>query len=484
MLVVDAINDLMARVGDILEAEAYSDFMLERIHRMKKDIVRPVVRTLKRKPAFAEKAARLETLVSAVEEYVLFFQRDPRNREARRRRVEGIRARIRQDFLGSRDREGEIENLLDDIRRWQWKTSLDESGRLVYSTGGNAAIPARQAIGSQAGAQVIEQAVRAQKPYAHSVRPRDVRGQPGGLISIAKGKRAIIIGDLHGRYDNLENILKDKDNLQSIMSGETHLVFTGDAIHPRSSLMNSPEAYEDSFCVMLLIMTLKAENPFNVHYLIGNHDNAHVGGQATGKGVIRQDQLFEHYIIEKFGESVFEWYREFVRISPAAAKISTGDGSVIAVHAGLTPRVLSRQGLVNIFVKGRTGYELQELLWSRNYARETLLKCLENVRARFIIAGHTNPAQSYAESYGFKIIAEDVFAHVHDLQVIMNAQQDTFGYLDLDMTGPLPERVTDLQTADGRSAFRVLRITQRGEAVSDSKLEEAKDGDTAHENII
>ena len=464
-----AINDLMNRVHEILAEEEYSDFMLERVYRIKEDIIDPVVRTLGEDPAHVKTIERLTSLHRAVEEYVVMFQHEPERRDARRKQIEGIRTLVRRDLLSGQDIEGEVEQLLDDIRKWQWRTTLDERGRLVFTTASGAVVPARAVIAERVGDQVIAQAVKAQQPYSDNVRPRNVRGDPGGLIVIEEGKRAIVVGDLHGRYDNLEHILKDKDNLASILLGYTHLIFTGDAIHPRSSAMNSPEAYEDSFCVMLLIMTLKAENPFNVHYLIGNHDNAHIGGRPAGRGQVRQDRLFEKFVTEKFGQNVFEGYCKFVESSPIAAKVTAPNGHVLLVHAGLTPRVLSPQGLINILVKGRQGIELQELLWSRNYDRETLQKCLENVGARFIIAGHTNPTQSRAARYGIEIMAEDVFAHVHRLQVILNAQKNVFGYLDFDMTRPLPDDVTDLAAPDGHSAFRALRPRRPAENNADSQ---------------
>jgi len=461
MKLVDAINELMSRIKDLLAQERYSDFMLERVYRIKEHIVEPVARTLEREPRYVERAERLRALYKALEEYVVCFASEPDKREERRRRIEGLRAWVRRDILRHHDKEGAVEELLDDIRKWQWSTTLDEEGRVIYTTADGAVLPARNVIATDINPEVIEQAVKAQKPYSERARPLDVRSNPGGLLTIRKGKRAIIVGDLHGRYDNLLHILKDKNNLKSLLTGEAHLIFTGDAIHPRSSVMNSSKAYEDSFCVMLLIMTLKAENPFNVHYLIGNHDNAHVGGRSTGKGAIRQDRLFERYTVDKFGPSVFEGYREFVKKSPVVASLKAMDESIVVVHAGLTPRVLGRHGLINLLVKGRRGYELQKLLWTRDFRRETLRKSLDNVGVKFIISGHTNPTSDRAERYGFTVMAEDVFAHVHNLQVILNAQRNVFGYLDFDMTGPLPERVTDLHAPDGRSAFRMLRPKKR-----------------------
>jgi len=457
MKFTQAVKELLGRIDDILAEEEYSDFMLERLYRMKEQLVDPALRGLDDRPKMANAARQLKALHSAVEKYVVFFQQEPHKRASRRKRVQAIKSRVRREILVGKDSESEIEQLLDDIRKWQWKTSLDEQGRLVYSTGSGTVVPGRSAIAKDVGMQVIEQAVKAQRPYSDKLRPRDVRGNPGGLVVIEGAKRLIVVGDLHGRYDNLENILKDKSNLRGILDGSAQLIFTGDAIHPRSSKTNSPEAYEDSFCVMLLIMTLKAENPFNVHYLVGNHDHAHVGGAPAGRGSVRQDALFEKYVVEKFGKRVYRCYKKFVMNCPVTAKLKTPNGYLLLVHAGLTPRVLSEQGLINIFVKGRQGPELQDLLWSRDYDRETLEKCLRNVGASFIIAGHTNPTQSSEERYGIKVMAEGVFAEVHGLQVVLNAQRNVFGYMDIDLTRPLPERVVDLVAPDGKPAFRMLR---------------------------
>ena len=457
MKLTTAVKDLLERVDSILEQDDYSDFMLERIFRMREDIVEPAERTLKNKPQFAKALRDIKALHAVTEEYVVWFKQEPGKRPMRRKKVGIAKRQVRRDVFEGKDTESEVEQLLDDIRKWQWRTSLDEKGRLVYSTGSGTVIPGRSAIAKEVGIQVIEQACKATRPYSDKLRPRDMRGNPGGLVVVDDAKRAIVVGDLHGRYDNLENILRDKSNLSEIMAGDTHLIFTGDAVHPRSAAINSPEAYEDSFCVMLLIMTLKAENPFNVHYLVGNHDHAHVGGARAGRGNVRQDELFEKYTIEKFGMDVFKYYQRFVLNSPITAKLKTPNGWILLVHAGLTARVLNEQGLVNIYMKGRQGLEIQELLWSRNYARPVLEKCLKHVNAKFIIAGHTNPTKSREEKYGISVMAEGVFAHVHDLQVILNAQRNVFGYLDLDLTHDLPDRVTQLTAPDGKPAFRMLR---------------------------
>jgi hypothetical protein len=146
-----------------------------------------------------------------------------------------------------------------------------------------------------------------------------------------------------------------------------------------------------------------------------------------------------------------------VENSPVAAKVKTPNGYVLLVHACLTPRAPDAQALINIFSEGRTGEALQDLLWSRNFDRAMIEKSLAGVGAKFAISGHTSPKVSRAERYGFNVLANHVVAHVHELQIILSAQGNSFGYAVIDMTHPLPDKITDMTTPDGRPAFRVFR---------------------------
>jgi len=455
---VAALNDFMARINGILRMETYSDDMLPRLHRMKEEVLQPLAAALKKRPDGEDAVRELAALYRAFGEYVVAFRAEPHRREERRKKVEGAKAAVRRRLLAEEDREAEVEMLLDEIRKWQWKTSLDAGNRLVYTAPDGKQIPTRALIAEKVGPAVIARAEQAIQPYSEKLRPRDSRGEPGGLVVIGGPGRAIIAGDLHGRYDNLECVLRDKKNLEDILAGRAHLIFTGDAVHPRSSALNDARAYEDSFCTMLLIMTLMAENPFNVHYLIGNHDHAHIGGRPAGRGDVRQDALFEKYVTRRWGAEVFEHYRRFVRRSPVAMKIDTPGGALLLVHAGLSTGVKRERDLIDINVAGPQGDALQELIWGRKYDdRELMRRWLSDMGAKLMVAGHTPPTRKRAARYGLEVIYEPTFAHVHHLQVILNAQNDVFGYLDLDMTRPLPDDVTALLAPDGKSAFRLVR---------------------------
>ena len=123
MKLADAINDLLERITEILEASEYSDHMLERVYRMKEELVAPSVRALKARPQFAASAEALAALFSAVEEYVVCYPHEPERREERRLRVEGLKSRVRRELLPKSDREAEVEHLVDEIRKWQVKTT-------------------------------------------------------------------------------------------------------------------------------------------------------------------------------------------------------------------------------------------------------------------------------------------------------------------------------------------------------------------------
>jgi len=454
--IADAVNEMIARVRSLTAQTEFNPLMLERVYRLRDDLADPLCRVLLRHEYRAAAAAVL-SYYTAVEEYVVFFLKEPEKRDERRGKVEALERRMRRQLLSKADAEGEVERLLDDIRQWQWKTTLDESGRIAFATGSGTAVPARSQILQQVGPQVIAQAVKAQRPYADEVRPRDLDGNPGGLLVLRDAKRLIVVGDLHGRYDNLEHILRDGNNLKAIIDGDAHLVFMGDAVHPRGARIHSDEAYEESFCVMLLIMTLKAENPANVHYVLGNHDNAHVGGSPLLRGKVRPDLLFEAFFNEKVSTGVVEGYREFVKACPVAVRAHATKGALLLVHATLSGMLVDEETLINIFVKGRQNELLEDLLWCRQFDANWIRRGAGRVGASLVIAGHTIPRERNARALGFEAVAPPAFGKVGRVQLMVDSQFDVAGYLDIDLTQPLPGDVTQLRAPDGRSALRMIR---------------------------
>jgi len=446
-----AFADWLGRIEELLDATDEPAGLRRRVAGMRRELVRPILAFLggRRSPGAHDVIA----LFDAVRDYAQTASSEPQRRLERRKRIEDLAAVVRRCFCGE-VAQGNSSTVLTP----GWSADLDRRGRLIYANGRGHRVQAQKVASRRGGARLLPPPPVGIAPYSDAVRPRDKRGEPGGLVIIEDATRAIVVGDLHGRWDNLKSILEDKDNLDAVRAKRAHLVFTGDAIHPAHSALNDPASYENSFRTMFLIMTLKAQVPSNVHYLIGNHDHAHVGGLPIARGDVRQDVLFERFAVQRFGHEVFERYREFVRSAPVALKLRAPNGWLVLIHAGLTPRVATDERLIDIHVNGPQTPALWDVLWSRKYDdKEMLDRCLDGLGAKLMVTGHTPPTRRRLERYRLEPVFEPVFAHVHHRQVIVNAQANVFGYLDLDLTVPLPDDATDLRAPDGMSAFRLLR---------------------------
>ena len=414
----------------------------------------PVLRILSGDPQYETAARHAKNLRDSLEGLLV----GPRGTEGERKKLLGtihkagiglqneLRPRKDDDFSG------EVK-----MRDLAWRTYMDDEGHIIFDGGGGLIVPIRGEVQQFAKPGIIAQAIRQQPTYSEDMRPNNMHNDPGALLTISKAKRVLVFGDLHGRYDNLEFALADKDNWQALKEGAAHVVFLGDAIHPRSSETDQDAANADSFRVMFLIMSLRAESPGNVHYLLGNHENAHVGGFGAGKGEADVQEGFSNFVRRDVNPVVLDAYERFLLSSPLMAKVTAAKGCLLLLHASPSPLVISEQGLINLTVKGRKAKALTDIVWQRNYDENVLRTCLSNVGADLAICGHTRPTMKSQKKYGYTCMLDPVFGDVHGLMLIVNSQNNTFGYLDIDLTKPLPAKVDELKAPDGSYAFRALR---------------------------
>ena len=100
---------------------------------------------------------------------------------------------------------------------------------------------------------------------------------------------------------------------------------------------------------------------------------------------------------------------------------------------------------------------MKEVLWGRNFEKDVLQTCLKNVGASFLVSGHTTASADKARRYGFEVIAEPAFGHVHHLQLLISSHLNSFGYLHADLTQPLPDCVDDIRGPGGKPCLRMLQ---------------------------
>jgi hypothetical protein len=238
--------------------------------------------------------------------------------------------------------------------------------------------------------------------------------QKGAVVDFTladhQGKEIWVVGDLHGRCDNLERIIKHGENLEKIRSGTAVLLFLGDAVHGEMKRHTTDEGVlerlvtmDDSIATIMSIMRLKAAFPQNVFYCLGNHDYL---SKKFRKGGIMQGWVFREALMKQYGKDMVAAYEKFIATSPL---IFIGSG-IVANHAGPIDDVYS---LDQLKAKGVTADEgapfIEQCLWRRwkhyqsflSYDEEHVKKFLMNVIGQpeaVYLVGHS-PNLLYYDEY-------------------------------------------------------------------------------------
>ncbi len=122
-------------------------------------------------------------------------------------------------------------------------------------------------------------------------RPQDESGHPGGVVALPENSRAIIVGDLHAKADNLLVVLSQNGFLEALEEGRASLIILGDAVHPEGEV--ALDDMESSILMMDLIFKLKRRFPKNMYYIRGNHDSysTEISKKGIPQGLLWADAL-------------------------------------------------------------------------------------------------------------------------------------------------------------------------------------------------
>ncbi|MEW8441040.1 MAG: metallophosphoesterase [Candidatus Thiodiazotropha taylori] len=171
------------------------------------------------------------------------------------------------------------------------------------------------------------------------LRPRDVRGRPGGVVSLPKKMVPIIVGDLHAQIDNLLTLLTQNQFLEAMSQGKATMVILGDAVH--SEMDGQMEEMESSLLMMDLILRLKLWFPQQVFYLRGNHDSF---AEEIGKEGIPQGLLWARALREVRGDAYKKAMDRFYELLPFVVLSK----SYVACHAAPPRGKVDMDMLINI----------------------------------------------------------------------------------------------------------------------------------------
>ena len=171
----------------------------------------------------------------------------------------------------------------------------------------------------------------------------DLRGLPKGPADLPEDTEIIVIGDLHDRIDNLNDILFHKqaritgdgvvfeesilDKLEKAENGQPGgaiVYINGDALHPERDFDSAYVLTTKSSVGMLdVLMELKISFPDSFHWGLGDHDHPriecakHIVDLETGeKMLVPQTALFRRRLQEKYGTAFLEEFIECMDLMP------------------------------------------------------------------------------------------------------------------------------------------------------------------------
>lgn len=186
----------------------------------------------------------------------------------------------------------------------------------------------------------------AEEPY----RPRASDGRPGALLELPPGPAPILIGDLHGRIDNLLVILTQNRFLEALSEGRAMLIFLGDAVHPDEP--GKEDEMDSSMLLMDLILKLKLLFPQQVFYLRGNHDSF---SEEISKNGVPQGLVWSKALRDRRGRRYHEAMQRFYASLPHIAV----SADFLACHAGPPTINTSRDDLINLHDHPRLQHQLE-----------------------------------------------------------------------------------------------------------------------------
>lgn len=226
------------------------------------------------------------------------------------------------------------------------------------------------------------------------------------VISLPRRGRLLVATDLQGNVDDFDHIAALFERAADEPDGAV-LVVTGDLVHgPELSDAEWPDYLGtfyrgDSPTLLDHARRLADRHPGRVHYLLGNHEHAHVGGPVVAKFFTDEAQRLEDLMGREAAMEMRAWMRTwpFVAHAPSAG--------VLMLHAAPHAIIHSAEDLERLPLDGFFDLSLDELasrgalgalLWARTTSTERARAFLGAIHPdlRVAVYGHDVARAGYA----------------------------------------------------------------------------------------
>jgi hypothetical protein len=167
------------------------------------------------------------------------------------------------------------------------------------------------------------------------------------VITLPEAGRLIVATDLQGNVGDFETIERIFEARQA-EAGDVVLVVTGDLVHgPEISSTDWPPHlgtyyHGDSSTLLRKAQALAARHPGRVHYLLGNHEHAHVGGPVVSKFFPNEAERLEGLLGSDESAKMGAWIRTwpFVAVAERAG--------IMMLHAAPHAEIECREDLESL----------------------------------------------------------------------------------------------------------------------------------------
>jgi len=226
------------------------------------------------------------------------------------------------------------------------------------------------------------------------------------VLTLPDRGKLLVATDLQGNVGDFERVETLFERAVSEPGGAV-LVVTGDLVHgPELAEADWPDYLGtyyrgDSRTVLERAYALAARHPGRVHYLLGNHEHAHVGGPVVAKFFPDEARRLEELLGDDGTARMRAWLRTwpFVAVAPTAR--------LLMLHAAPHARIESADDLERLPLDGFFDVPLEEmasrgalgaLLWARTTSTERGNAFLKAIHpdARVAIFGHDVARAGYA----------------------------------------------------------------------------------------
>jgi hypothetical protein len=215
--------------------------------------------------------------------------------------------------------------------------------------------------------------------------------------------RLIVATDLQGNLPDFERVAEIFEEAARGRDGAV-LVVTGDLVHgpelPRAHWPEYLGTYfrADSATVLQRAEDLSERHPGRVHYLLGNHEHAHIGGPVVSKFFANE----AHRLEQLMGPARSAFVKSWLRCWPLVALARRA--RLLMLHAAPNAEITSPDQVEQVRLDPPGGLDgvvdavLAELLWARTASEERARAFLRafDPELRVAVYGHDVVREGFA----------------------------------------------------------------------------------------